>query len=244
MTPHQRIQPGVDMHAGSSVEMMPGLHRRGFRAKLVFSDVPYGINWQAAGHDLIDFDNNPWLASRAFVPPAVRLMTEDAVLVYFSRIDVAPIWERQMCLAGLTVQPRLPWDKLSPWHDKMNIQSEVVLVGFRGNPTTYIDDGAQVLRYHRPLTKESRANSPTPKPVNMLEYIIRKFTLPGDVVFDPCAGEAPIGVAAIATGRRYLGVEIVPERYEAAVARLQREVKYREALDPERLRLLKARCVA
>lgn len=49
---------------------------------------------------------------------------------------------------------------------------------------------------------------PTQKPVALLERIILASTEPGDTVFDPFAGSSTTGVAAIRTGRKFLGCEL------------------------------------
>ncbi len=48
----------------------------------------------------------------------------------------------------------------------------------------------------------------TPKPVGLCRMLLADFTAPGELVFDPFAGCAPMGVAAVELGRRYRGQEI------------------------------------
>lgn len=45
---------------------------------------------------------------------------------------------------------------------------------------------------------------PTQKPVALFEYLIRTYTQPGDVVFDPCCGSGTTAIAARNTGRRWI----------------------------------------
>jgi len=61
---------------------------------------------------------------------------------------------------------------------------------------------------------------PTQKPVEACKYFIETYTNPGDVVLDNCMGAGSIGVAAVNTGRRFLGIEIDPSYYEVANARI------------------------
>ena len=53
---------------------------------------------------------------------------------------------------------------------------------------------------------------PTQKPVPLLQYLIRIFTDPGDVVIDPCAGSGSTLFAAKELGRRAYGFEIKKNR--------------------------------
>ena len=52
---------------------------------------------------------------------------------------------------------------------------------------------------------------PTQKPVALLERIILSSTNGGDKVFDPFSGSATTGVAAINTGRKFIGCELEDE---------------------------------
>ncbi len=61
---------------------------------------------------------------------------------------------------------------------------------------------------------------PTQKPINLMERIIQDYTKPGDIVFDPFMGSGTTGVAAIRTGRQFIGVEIDPAHFEVATRRI------------------------
>ena len=48
---------------------------------------------------------------------------------------------------------------------------------------------------------------PTQKPVDLLEYLIKTYTLEGETVLDNCMGSGSTGVACKNTGRRFIGIE-------------------------------------
>ena len=48
---------------------------------------------------------------------------------------------------------------------------------------------------------------PTQKPVALLEYLIKTYTNPGEIVLDNCMGSGSTGEAAINTDRRFIGIE-------------------------------------
>ena len=60
----------------------------------------------------------------------------------------------------------------------------------------------------------------TQKPVALMDWIIRTYSNPGDVVLDNCLGSGTTGVAALAAGRTFIGIEKNPAFYEAAVTRI------------------------
>jgi DNA modification methylase len=69
-------------------------------------------------------------------------------------------------------------------------------------------------------TADDTAGHIAAKPVPLLRALLLRFTCPGQLVIDPFAGRAPVGVACLQTGRRYLGCETDPAHHGAALARL------------------------
>ena len=61
---------------------------------------------------------------------------------------------------------------------------------------------------------------PTQKPVALCDYLIRTYTQPGDVVLDNCMGSGSTGVAALAAGRGFIGMERDEGFFQTAAARI------------------------
>lgn len=68
---------------------------------------------------------------------------------------------------------------------------------------------------------------PTQKPVALMEYLVKTYTNPGELVLDNCVGSGTTAVACINTGRKFIGIELDPEYY--AVARRRRDKAVQEA---------------
>lgn len=66
-----------------------------------------------------------------------------------------------------------------------------------------------------------RVGHPAPFPVELPRRLIRLYTYKNDVVLDPFAGVGTTAVAAVLTGRRFVGYEIEPEYVARAEARIQ-----------------------
>lgn len=64
---------------------------------------------------------------------------------------------------------------------------------------------------------------PTQKPLNLFCRLINASTNQGMIVLDPCIGSGTTAMAAIKTGRNYIGYEIDPEYYSIAQQRIARE---------------------
>lgn len=86
-------------------------------------------------------------------------------------------------------------------------------------------------RYPRSVIKFNREVGlhPTQKPVALFEYLIRTYTNEGEVVLDNCIGSGTTAVAAINTGRQFIGIEREPEYVEIANKRIAEELAKRKA---------------
>lgn len=73
------------------------------------------------------------------------------------------------------------------------------------------------------MKKIERTGHPTQKPVDMLDYILRGLSNPGDTILDPFVGSGSTLVACHRTGRKGIGFELHGEYFEMAKARLERE---------------------
>lgn len=62
-------------------------------------------------------------------------------------------------------------------------------------------------------------------PIELPKRIIRLLTDPGDVVVDPFVGSGSSGVAAVLTGRKFIGIDIVPAYVDMARRALERASK-------------------
>lgn len=62
-----------------------------------------------------------------------------------------------------------------------------------------------IWRFAKDTQKE--ALHPTQKPVALMEELIKTYTDPGDIVFDPFAGVMTTGTAAVRTGRKTICIE-------------------------------------
>lgn len=62
---------------------------------------------------------------------------------------------------------------------------------------------------------------PTQKPLALLERVVAASAAPGDLVLDPFCGSGTTGLAALAAGCRFLGVEMDPAYVGLAAARLR-----------------------
>jgi site-specific DNA-methyltransferase (adenine-specific) len=90
-------------------------------------------------------------------------------------------------------------------------------------------------RYPHSVIEFSKVNKnsvhPTQKPVALYEYLIRTYTNEGDTVLDFCAGSGTTGVAAINTGRHFIGVELREDYADIARARIAKAAEQTRQLE-------------
>jgi site-specific DNA-methyltransferase (adenine-specific) len=83
---------------------------------------------------------------------------------------------------------------------------------------------------------------PTQKPVGVMAWIIENYTRPSDIILDPFIGSGTTAVAAIRTGRQFIGFEIDPHYCEIANRRIADEqakipIPFVEYEKPEQLKV-------
>jgi DNA modification methylase len=63
---------------------------------------------------------------------------------------------------------------------------------------------------------------PYEKPITLIERLIRIYSNPGSTIFDPFMGSGTTGVAAINTGRNFIGIEREKEYFNIAYERISK----------------------
>jgi DNA modification methylase len=89
---------------------------------------------------------------------------------------------------------------------------------------TYSESAATPMRDQRKQAKRSN-NHPTVKPTALMSYLCRLITPTGGVVLDPYMGSGSTGKAAVREGFSFVGIELDPDYYEIAKARVTAETQ-------------------
>lgn len=87
-----------------------------------------------------------------------------------------------------------------------------------GSVQRYTNYPRSVLRFSN---RKERRFHPTQKPVDLMSYLVRTYTDPGDLVMDNCMGSGSVGVACLETGRRFIGFEKDPQHFAVAQERIR-----------------------
>ena len=113
------------------------------------------------------------------------------------------------------------WDKLQPWDNF----SQVELAW-----TSFDRPAAMFRRSNTGGRNAEKKIHPTQKPVVLYEWLLNKFSIPGEKILDTHVGSASSLIACYKTGHPYVGFEIDRYYYSLAKERLVSE-EAQEVLD-------------
>lgn len=86
----------------------------------------------------------------------------------------------------------------------------------------YTNYPRSILRF--PFRGQGRRVHPTQKPVELMEYLVRTYSNPGDLVLDNCMGSGTTAIACLNSDRRFIGFELDEKYYAAAQKRIDAHV--------------------
>ncbi len=137
---------------------------------------------------------------------------------FFADWRMTPLLATAIEAAGLRFQSMPVWDK----------QAAGLGTGFRAQHECILHFSIDTPRYHsksygnviRAPRMPSDRDHPTEKPISVMAVLIDVQTEPGTLVLDPFMGSGSTGVAAVRTGRRFVGIEHDPAHFETACRRL------------------------
>jgi len=205
----------AQLYLGDCLEILPTLGS----IDAIVTDPPYGINLKtdyktrkrgalAACNDFAPIvgDNQPF-------DPTPFLGVSTVVLFganwYANKLPISGAW--------------IVWDKLDGLQSKREL-------GFNDNSDceliwTNVGNVARIIRHRwmgamKASECRERRVHPTQKPIALMEKILTHYTPSGCTVLDPFMGSGSTGIAAIRTGRKFIGIEIVPENFEIAKGRI------------------------
>ncbi len=214
--------------------LLPGTLEKltgGAAVDMTLTDPPYGLDYQssqaAPGRRKRKIANDESSGFEAFLEralPAIKgQMKKGAVLYWFASGEgpstalarVLLAVERHFDLLNL-----LCWDRVDPglgWRWRRSW--EAIVEASVGKPRIWHGgtDQRNVLRFPRAIPQQG--DHPTPKPVPLLEELIRCAAPTRGLVLDPFAGSGPTLIAAERTGRICLTAEIEPRYADIMLAR-------------------------
>lgn len=118
-----------------------------------------------------------------------------------------------------------------PWKRKGVRQSENYSNG-KPHLQDYENDGRRypldVQKFAIPYASAEICYHSTQKPVDLLEYLIKTYSNEDELILDATMGSGSTGVAAVNTGRRFIGFETEEKFFNIAKERISKAVAQRE----------------
>ena len=128
----------------------------------------------------------------------------------FSDTEGFHLWIEACKTVGATYVRGLPWCRFSmPSLCKWPPQGMELIGAFYGTakgPKRWPGPGNHIAYTHKALRGEDKHKAE--KPLDLMLELVTHFTLPGDIVLDPCAGSGTTGLACKLLGRDFVGYEI------------------------------------
>lgn len=221
-----------DLYLADARDVLPAIEKIG----LLCTDPPYGVafksNWAGSEHAPIANDDDPSLAIvRSVLALAWARLDRDRHAYTFevpidegvsARADI--IWNKARTSMG---DLSLPWAK-SYETIRFAVKGSGVKTP-RGGLTARMRHGSVI---EVPSTGGVTAKRhPTEKPLALMRQLIESSSVIGDTVLDPFMGVGSTCVAALALGRRAIGIEIDPGYFEIARIRCEYATQGYDCLD-------------
>ena len=181
-------------------------------AIVLFSQMPFGAELIQSNRRLFRYE---WIWQKTLVAgffnaKRMPLKAHESVLVFYKKLP--------------TYNPQ-KW-KSKPRIDKATNHISNTVYGKKRRLDYSSPDGE---RFPIDVIKFSNGNykskHPTQKPVALLEYLIKTYTNEGETVLDNVMGSGSTGVAAVNTGRKFIGIELDPGFYETAKNRIEKAIE-------------------
>lgn len=215
---------------GDSVDIIKSIPDEAFHA--VITDPPFGIDYKsrklnkAGVETAYEDDEDSYLRLLSMAPDLYRVIKPNGWLIWFFGMS----WYQQ-CVdtftdAGFHVDP-LPiiWDRsegrtFTNRPDRyMTRAYDVALHCRKGEPEMVVRGKPNIIKV-APVSVDERQLI-IERPVELYAELIRRLTIPGEIVADFFVGSGACPAAAAATGREYFGVELNPERRVVALQKVR-----------------------
>ena len=217
-------------------DCISGMQSWGGQADLVLTDPPYNISVDNNFHTMrgrhgIDFgDWDKGFDLTSWIPEAVSRLKPGGSIVIFNAWrnmgEIASALENCGCL----VKEMLQWQKTNPMprnRDRLYVTScEFAIWATKGKGwmfnrqrETYENT---IFKY--PIVSAKHRIHTTQKPIELIRDLILIHSNPDDIVLDPFMGSGTTAIAAIETGRKFVGFEIDKNYYSAACRRITEKI--------------------
>lgn len=181
-------------------------------AILIFAQAPYDKVLACSNIKLFRYE---WIwektsATGHYNAKRMPMKAHENILVFYKKM---PTYNPQM------TQGHKP---VNSYHKPVELQNRCSIYK---KATKTISGGGSTERYPRdvllfPSDKQKSNLHPTQKPVELCKYLIKTYTKENNIVLDNCVGSGTTAIAALETGRRFIGYELEEGYFKTAKQRI------------------------
>ncbi len=205
---------------------------------LILTDPPYNIaqystgNINLPGRSALNNDLAAWdlipVDPFDLLPDFKRIIKPDGNIFVFTSYNLIGKWHEAFDSEFDTFQFFI-WHKTNPApkifkNGFLNSCEMIACMWNKGHKWNFSNQRDMHNFFESPICMRperlSEPKHPAQKPVKLLEHIISVASNEGDVVFDPFMGVGSTGVAALKSKRRFIGIEIEKNYFDAAEKRI------------------------
>jgi site-specific DNA-methyltransferase (adenine-specific) len=201
------------MYLGDCLEILPTLPK----VDAVITDPPYGVGLKYESHDDSRNGYAEWCA-RWFAACQAATAGPIGISCGVGNLQMWPSADWVLCWN----KPNSMGRAATGW----NTWEPVLVYGKIAGVRTHDSFSVAV------VPQIDTGDHPCPKPVGWGVEVLKRLTAEGAVVCDPFTGSGTTGVAAIKTGRSFIGIEIEPKYFDIACERIENAQRQTSLLTP------------
>lgn len=193
---------------------------------IIVQDPPYGIAFQSGlRKDKFDILKGDDEADFSILPDLYRVLKPNSAIYTYTSYQVYSKWEQEL-KNYFDVKNMCIWAKggggMGDLEGAFAVDFEICIFAVKGRHILNPPRSGAVWK----LRKDAGAEyvHPTQKPMSAMEWPILKSSKPGDIVLDPYMGSGTTAMAAINSGRQFIGFEIDPKYHAEATKRVNNKL--------------------
>ncbi|MEO0475289.1 MAG: site-specific DNA-methyltransferase [Planctomycetota bacterium] len=184
-------------------------------------DPPYGMRYQGKNNmrDPIANDESPFIW---WLHDAYRSLKDDAALACFCNWKNQEAFKFAIEIARFNVRNHAVWDRMNGGmgHTGMTLAPRHDVIWYATKGRFRFPNGRPDSVFPVPNVPTRKREHSTQKPDELMRRLVKALTPKGGIVYDPTMGSGSTGVAAIAEGCRFIGVELDPLNFDTAKRRI------------------------
>ncbi len=202
------------LYLGDCMDILPTLPK----VDAVVTDPPYGIGFEYASY--VDSKESLQRLIAGFVPWSRQSASRCVVLCGVTQIHEYPPPEWTACIT---------WDTTgsfgkcgyTQWMPVLFYGKDVPGFGNVEGRVTKSDLFRLIGGAGVGFARNEKIDHPCPKPRNVMEWAVARFSMSSDTILDPFMGSGTTGVACVKLGRKFIGIEIEPKYFDLSCRRIE-----------------------